>query len=247
MPVVSVVSWGGSSVAVEGPPEDVARVREQLPPFYGAGTEAPVTAVLERTGDEVALHLEGGLDLRMPAGPELYRAAASRIELALVDRLPALVAVHAAVVSDGRGVIVLPGRSMAGKSTLTRALLAAGCTYWSDEFALVDEQGYVHAYPRAMTLRTPSGSQRHLPERRAGTEELGAARLVGLLRYDETGWDATDLTPGQAAVGLLDNCVSVRRDPNRALAALTQLATAARTVTGTRGEADEAARRLLET
>jgi hypothetical protein len=236
---MTVVTWGGSSVALEGPAELVRQVVAQLPPFYERGTDAEVVAALTVDGDVVTLHLdESDLTISGPNGPEIHRAAASRIELVLVDRLPELVAVHAGVVADERGVLLFPGRSMVGKSTLTRALLERGAQYFSDEFALLDADGLVHPYPRAMTMRTPNGSERHVPPGVATAPR--PARLVALLQYDEKGWDVRDLTPGETTMGLIDNCVSVRRDPARALTALTALAESARGIAGTRGPADAA-------
>src|SRR6476469_10330058 len=63
--------------------------------------------------------------------------------------------VHAGVVGWKGRAILLPGRSMAGKSTLVRALLAAGATYYSDEFAVLDAKGRVHPFPRRLSLRRP--------------------------------------------------------------------------------------------
>jgi hypothetical protein len=235
---MTVVTWGGSSVALEGPAAVVDSVLKQLPPFFESGTDAEVVASLTMDGDLVTLHLDDGLTITGPAGPEIHRAAASRIELVLVDRLPSLVAVHAGVVADERGALLFPGRSMAGKSTLTRALLERGAQYFSDEFALLDAEGLVHPYPRAMTMRTATGSERHVPA--GAATEARPARLVALLQYDERGWDVRDLTPGETTMGLIDNCVSIRRDPARALTALTAVAQTARGIAGTRGPADEA-------
>src|SRR5687768_17180193 len=81
------------------------------------------------------------------AGLQLAARTANRAEAlaALENALQATVAahargrvfVHAGVVGWRGRAIVLPGRSFAGKSTLVRALLAAGATYYSDEFAVL--------------------------------------------------------------------------------------------------------------
>lgn len=242
---MTVVSWRGSSVRLDGPAALVDAVLHQLPPFYEHGGSADLPIRLSADDGIATLHLEDGLGISGPDGPELHRACASRIELVLVDRLRELVAVHAGVVADAGGVLLFPGRSMVGKSTLTRALLEAGCDYWSDEFALLDADGRVHPYPRAMTIRTPSGSERHVPDSAVPADaDPRAARLVGLLTF-ATAWDARDLTPGEATMGLIDNCVSIRRDPARALTALTALAESARALGGTRGDATETAGRLI--
>jgi hypothetical protein len=238
-----IVGWRGTAVELDAPDEVADQVLAQLPPFYTQVGEPVATVAITRDGGMLHLEAGDGLDLSGPDGPEMHRACASRLELVLVDKLPDLVAVHAGVVADGTGVLVFPGRSMVGKSTLTRALLEAGATYWSDEFALLDGDGLVHPYPRAMTIRTPHGSERHVPELH-GTEPQ-RARLVAMLQYDEKGWDVRDLTPGETTMGLIDNCVSVRRDPARALTALTALAETAKGIGGTRGDATDTAAHLL--
>jgi len=238
---MTVASWRGSAVRLDGPAALVDAVTKQLPPFYDQGGSADLTIRLSTEDGVATLHLDDGLGITGPDGPEIHRACASRIELVLVDRLTDLVAVHAGVVADARGVLLFPGRSMVGKSTLTRALLDAGCDYWSDEFALLDADGRVHPYPRAMTLRTPTGSVRHVPDSAvSATAAPRTARLVGLLTFGSA-WDARDLTPGEATMGLIDNCVSIRRDPARALTALTALAETAQALGGTRGDATETA------
>src|SRR5579871_2866237 len=61
--------------------------------------------------------------------------------------------VHAGVVGNGTRAIVIPGVSFSGKTTLVRALVEAGAVYFSDEFAVFDEAGLVHPYPRRLALR----------------------------------------------------------------------------------------------
>jgi hypothetical protein len=55
----------------------------------------------------------------------------------------------------GRAVI-LPGRSMSGKTSLVAALVKAGATYFSDEYAVLDKLGMVHPYIKTLSLRTDS-------------------------------------------------------------------------------------------
>src|SRR5262249_57961124 len=49
--------------------------------------------------------------------------------------------------------IVVPGRSHTGKSTLVAELVRRGATYWSDEFAVLDDAGRVHPYRRPLVPR----------------------------------------------------------------------------------------------
>jgi hypothetical protein len=54
------------------------------------------------------------------------------------------------------------------------------------------------------------------------------------------------VTPGNAVLGLLANTVAAKHDPERALAVNEHVARAALTIEGSRGEAPEAAARILE-
>src|SRR3954452_18154719 len=77
--------------------------------------------------------------------------AALRAHIAL--RAPDVTFVHAgAVAQDGRA-IVLPGPAFSGKSALVAELVRAGATYYSDEYAVLDDQGLVHPYSRRLSIR----------------------------------------------------------------------------------------------
>lgn len=86
----------------------------------------------------------------------------SRFHVALYA--PRRVFVHAGVVGWHDKAIVIPGMSFTGKSCLVDALVRAGATYYSDEFAVFDDRGYVHPYAKPITLR---GKQDHSPSSRA--------------------------------------------------------------------------------
>ena len=63
--------------------------------------------------------------------------------------------VHAGVVGFQGRAILVPGRSGAGKSTLISELVRAGATYYSDEFAVLNQKG-----PRASVLEAALPSPR---------------------------------------------------------------------------------------
>ncbi len=158
--------------------------------------------------------------------------------------------VHAGVVGWRNRAILIPGRTHTGKSTLVAALVRAGATYYSDEFAVIDAQGLVHPYPRLVALRDrPYG-----PLTRLTAEELGGkvgktplrVGLIALCKYrPRARWRPTELTPGEAALALLDNTVLARIRPKFALPRLGRAAERARAIRSARGDADETAQRLL--
>ncbi len=158
--------------------------------------------------------------------------------------------VHAGVVGWRGRAIVLPGRSFSGKTSLTAALVRAGAAYYSDEYAVLDNEGRVHPYPRPLSLRRSDGT----PDRRCRAEELGGQEggpplpigLIAAARYRPGGrWRPGTLTAGQALMEMLDNTVAVRQHPQRSLATLSAAIGAAAAVRGQRGEAEAAAAALL--
>jgi len=75
------------------------------------------------------------------------------VQMRLTAEATGFVFVHAGVVKWGEGALVIPGPSRAGKSTLVLELVRAGAGFLSDEFAVIDPQGLVQAYPRPLWQR----------------------------------------------------------------------------------------------
>lgn len=159
--------------------------------------------------------------------------------------------VHAGCVGWRQRAIVIPGRSFAGKTTLTRALLEAGAVYYSDDYAVIDPEGRIHPFPRRLQVRPeePGPTIRLDPagaEWPVGRDPIRAA-LVAEVKYDrDAGWQVEPLTAGAGALSLLDNTVAARERPEDALRVMTRVMANARAVRGTRDESTVTAGRLLE-
>ena len=69
---------------------------------------------------------------------ELYEIWQSDMDFYIAQRAPRKLFVHAGVVAWKGHAIVIPGRSHSGKTTLVKAFLQAGATYYSDEFAVFE-------------------------------------------------------------------------------------------------------------
>ena len=89
----------------------------------------------------------------------MSRSLIDCIDRAFIDQLKNLHAVHAGAVLFGNRAVLLPGKSFAGKSSLVAELLRRGATCLSDEYALIDGAGIVHAYPRPLLLRNGGHAQ----------------------------------------------------------------------------------------
>jgi hypothetical protein len=157
--------------------------------------------------------------------------------------------VHAAAVGFPGGAIIVPGRSHSGKSTLAKALADAGGVLYSDEFAVIDETGRVHPYPRPLSLRQKSGPPLRTPvEQHGGGPQLKPLRVaaVVLTRYERGAlFRPATVTPGEAVLGMVENAPSMRMNSARDLRALGAVALNALRLRGPRGPARAAARVLL--
>lgn len=92
---------------------------------------------------------------------------------------------HAGSVSLGGAAVLLPGRSHAGKSTLTAALLRAGFDLLSDEISALDwETREIRSYPRRLSVRLDTFSALGLDPHAGADVGDGRARM---LRPEEFG------------------------------------------------------------
>ncbi len=167
----------------------------------------------------------------------------SDLQLYVAEMSPRRVFVHAGVVGWRGQAVIIPGRSYSGKSTLTAELVKAGATYYSDEYAVLDEQGRVHHYARPIGIREHGEFEKAT---KYAVETLGGrpgskplpVKLVLVSRYKPGArWQPRQLSAGEGALALLANTVSARREPENALTALNQAVSCATVVKGNRGEA----------
>jgi hypothetical protein len=171
-----------------------------------------------------------------------------QVELAL--RSPRRMFIHAGVVGWKGRAILVPGEAGSGKSTLIRALVQAGATFYSDEFAVLDGKGRVHPYPLPLRIKKKHGpGSISLPVQElggsVGTEPLPVG-LVLSTRYDPNGpGRMVRLTPGKAALELIANAVQAQTRPARVMEATGKAVKEAKRLKGRRGEADDMVDTLL--
>ena len=162
---------------------------------------------------------------------------------------PDWIFVHAGVVAHNGRVLVLPGMSFAGKTTLVAALVAAGATYYSDEFAVLDETGLVHPYPKPLSIRNEKLRQvDHEVESLGGTrgdEALRIGAIVATSYRPGAKWAPRRGTPGEGVMALLSNTVAAQERPPEVMRAITRASQGVSFLQSERGEADEVAPQLL--
>jgi len=175
----------------------------------------------------------------------------SHVQLTVAEYAPRRVFVHAGVVGWKDRAILIPGLSYSGKTTLVDQLIRAGATYYSDEYAVLDERGRVHPYPRALGIRLPNSDE----SKKVRAEEIGGrigskplrVGLVLATNYKNGArWRPREITRGRGVLELMSNTVSARSQPELALTVLPLALESARILKGVRGEAAEIVKSILE-
>jgi hypothetical protein len=221
--------------SVNADPQSEAETFTLLPPSRNHGYQCFVGAELVLENVEAAPVLE---------------QFSSELMKHVSNYCPDRVFVHAGVVGWKANALVLPGTTFAGKTTLTAALVRAGATYYSDEFALVDARGWVHPYARDLRMRKPGKREQHntsvasLPGQ-AGTVPLRVTQVV-FARYEPGArWNPQPISPGMAALELIRHSMPVQRVPRMVMSFLTAMLEGAAAWSSPRGEADEVAKSIL--
>jgi hypothetical protein len=250
---IAFESFGVRVAVTADTPEVLERVPALLPP--DAQTCPPSTADVSL---EVLGRPEGSYDFLMDGFP-----AATRIDLDFALTLleaqlrihvglnaPNRIFVHAGVVAHEGRVIVLPGLSMAGKTTLVLALVRAGAVYYSDEFAVLDEKGLVHPYAKPVSIRDGDQIQSdHEIERFggvAGDEALDVSAIVFTEYRPRAEWNPIELSPGRAVLTMFRNTLAAIKRTEEAMRVIKLAVEGAVLLEGERGEADEMAQDLLD-
>jgi hypothetical protein len=159
--------------------------------------------------------------------------------------------VHAGAVAWKGRAIVIPARTMKGKSTLVAALVRSGAVYYSDEFAVFDRAGRVWPYPKRLSLRRATGWPDRLdPEDLGGVAgrrpvPLGLVLVTNHRRGAR--WAPRQISRAEAMMVLFDNTVLARVRPRFALRVLERAVAECQGLDGPRGEARRLAPRILAT
>ena len=224
-----------------------------LPATWTAGRpDAPVDRSyrVARTEDgRWGLWVDGEFRYAVESSEQLVDLVEGDLHHYLATYTRDLLFVHAGCVAWKGQAIVLPGRSTAGKTTLTQALLDQGAVYYSDDYAVIDREGAIHPFPRWLRVRgTAAPGNRVDPVASnwpIGVEPVRAALTAKLTYNREAGWSVETVSHGQGALGLLDNTVAARERPVDALRIMSLAVAGAMSIEGTRGEAGDAAARLI--
>ena len=173
------------------------------------------------------------------------------LQLYIADHAPRRVFVHAGVIGWQGKAIVIPGRSFSGKTSLVVEFLKAGATYYSDEYAVLDHRGFVHPYPRLLSVRENGsviGQKRQVEDLggRAGKRALPIGLVLATKYKTGTRFRPRQMSVGEAILAMFDNTVSARRQPSVALSTIKLAISVAQLLKGSRGEGEETVAAILK-
>ena len=219
--------------AVEDP-EHHAPVSVQYELLTGISGESPSPSYRLYAGKNLVAVVRSATELRW--------ALAAHAEFFVAERAPDHLFVHAGVVGWEGRAIIMPGSSLAGKTTLVQAWLEAGATYYSDEFAVLDRDGRVHPFARPLAIRDSSTAlTRRVPVAELGAKSGTTPLPVGLVLVSSyrlgAHWRPRRLTAARTLLALMRHTVAARGAPAHSMPILKQAVSGTTAFAGVRGEA----------
>lgn len=228
------------------PPDAVGPVRDDTHVRYAVHGDAPGGP---EPGPRYRVTRDGTPCFEADTAQDVAARLRSLVDLDLAVHARDGLAVHAGAVAwRGHGILI-PGRSRTGKSSLVAALVRLGATYYSDELAVLDDEGRLHPYARPLCLRDEStGADRWIAPAELGVvgqAPVPVSLVVSTAYREDAGWEPAVITGARAAIPLIDNAVLAREDPGRTLRVASVLAPTLVTLQGARPAAQIVAAAIL--
>ncbi len=195
------------------------------------------------------VHVDGELHAQANREADALDMFESLVRFEVARRAPRWTFVHAGVVGWNGRAILIPGYSFTGKSTLVHALVRAGATYYSDEYAVLDHRGLVYPFAQPLALRRASGGTQRFAAGELGvtpgTRGVPVGMVVSTRYLAGADWNPVRVSPGEGLLALLLNTVRAQAAPARVMRLLARVAESAEMLEGPRGEAESTAADVL--
>jgi hypothetical protein len=175
----------------------------------------------------------------------------SQLRITVAEFAVGKVFLHAGVVGWKGQAIIIPAKSFQGKTTLVAELVKRGAEYYSDEYAVLDENGAVHPFPKMLSMRgiIDDYTQLDIPVEEFGGTAAVKPIPVGMVLITEykksAKWKPKKLTAGQGMMEILSHTIPIRNNPEFSLNVLNKIVNRAIITKTRRGEAVETAELLL--
>ena len=244
----------GFTIYVEAPSLGVMELLERcvfpsVPRTEVDSSRADLCLRVVQDADEFRLYRDDCFVASAPRADQLLRELIDCLDSGFVEGVRNLSAVHAGAVLVGDRALVFPGASHAGKSALVAELLRQGAICFSDEYALIDSEGLVHAYPRPLLLRNGGSEQTAVLPVELNARVASSPAKVGWifsLQYKSGGsWNIKEVSQGQGLLSLLQNTPHILASSPHIVGSFHRAAGRARCFEGQRGDWSDAVSRIM--
>ena len=171
------------------------------------------------------------------------------LRIAVAEYARDSVFIHAGVVGWKGKAIIIPANSFAGKTTLVTELVRNGAEYYSDEYAVLDESGLVHPFPRDLSIRDRAFNEVDVPVAEfggvTGTEPIAVGAVVITEFKGDGTWEPVRLTAGQGILEVIPHTIPRNFNTKFSLKVLNTALSDAIILKSPRGEASDLALNLL--
>lgn len=175
-----------------------------------------------------------------------------RLRLNVAEYAVGKVFIHAGVVGLNGKAILFPGNSFSGKTTLVSTLIKQGAHYYSDEYAVIDENGLNYPFPKTLSVRgiTDKYKQFEIEPKSLGAimgvEPLPVGAIILTEFEQDAKWEPNVLSAGNGILEILPNVISIRINPKFTLDVLNIIANRAIITKSKRGDSLQAVNFLLK-
>lgn len=197
------------------------------------------------------IYKNGELNTYGDSDLKIFKFFGSLVRLTVAEFSPDKVFIHAGVVNWKGRAIIMPANSFQGKSTLVAELLRCGAGYYSDEYAILDENGLVHPFPRDLAVRGIESefAQTDVTPESLGGEKGTQAIPVGMVLFTsfspDAEWKPEILSEGQGVMEMIPHTIPIRSNTDFSLKVLKIIVNRAIIAKSLRNDAKEFTKILL--
>ncbi len=208
-----------------------------------------------KKNENIEIYKDGELLILWDRENSPFEYIQSQLRLTVAEFAESKVFLHAGAVGWKGKAILLPARSFSGKSSLVAELVKRGALYYSDDFAVLDEEGLLNPFHRQISLRGYEDKYRQVDftvESLGGKagNELIPIGIVLITKYEEgnknpKNWEPEILSGGRGIMEILSHTIPIRYNPKFSLEVLNKVSKRAIICKSQRGDASEFASLLL--
>lgn len=160
--------------------------------------------------------------------------------------------VHAGVVGWKGQAIMFPGFSYKGKTSLVMELVRLGAEYYSDEFAIINQEGLVVPFPKFLSVRGIIDDRKQVD---ISVAEIGGVignspipiGMVLITEYKPNAvWKPKELSKAKGLLEIISHATPFTHNPEKTLRALEKSLEHAKIMKSFRGEASVTAKKILQ-